>query len=68
LNDLLGIVQTWLSVETNSILDAKQFQHIILLFDPTQITTTIRAMECVFLALSKPTTQLGKEVCFFVEI
>lgn len=61
LNDLLGIIQTWLCVETNAILDSNQFCHIVNLFDPSQISTTIRAIECIFLTLSK-NSQLGNEV------
>jgi hypothetical protein len=62
LNDLLGIIQTWLCVEQNALLNTGQFRHIVNLFDPSQITTTVRAMECIYLSLSKG-SQLGDEVC-----
>jgi hypothetical protein len=64
LTDLLGIIQTWLCVEKDAVLDLNQFRHIVRLFDPTQITTTVRAMECIYLTLSKG-SQLGDDVNFF---
>jgi hypothetical protein len=63
LNDLLCITQTWLCVEVESALSLQQFRHIVNLFDPAQISSTVRAMECIYLTLSKD-TRLGDEVQF----
>ncbi|CAD5211902.1 unnamed protein product [Bursaphelenchus xylophilus] len=51
--DLLGIVQNWLVVVEDSQLSQIQFNHIISLLDPSQITSTMRTMECICLSLGK---------------
>lgn len=60
--DLLSIVQTWLIVLEDSQLTLPQLSHIITLIDPSQVTTTIRAVECIGLALAKPNQFGPKEI------
>lgn len=63
LDDLLGIIQTWLCVEATAILNSDQFRHVVSILEPTKIRTTVRAMECIFVTLSK-----GSELTDDVEI
>ncbi|KAI6195415.1 HEAT and SNF2-related and DNA RNA helicase domain containing protein [Aphelenchoides besseyi] len=61
--DLLGVAKTWLCVDKNAHLSVAQFRHIVDLFDPSQLSSTVRAMECACLALSK-SSELGDEEIF----
>ncbi|CAD5206997.1 unnamed protein product [Bursaphelenchus okinawaensis] len=59
--DLIGIVQNWLVVVEDSQLTHSQFDQIVNLIDPSQVTSTLRTMECICLSLAKPNDFNGKQ-------